>query len=206
MTANDGTPTDSSGDPAGRVAALRVEIAHHNERYHTLDDPEISDADYDALVRELRRLEADHPELADDTSPTQQVGGADQRHVLAGHPSGADDEPRQRDGRRRAAGVGRSRAQGARRRDPDVRLRVEVRRAGDQPALRGRPVRPGGDTRRWSRRRGRDRERRHDRRRPRSTRCRRRCGRRAAGVRGARRGVHDPLELRAAQRAGGRRR
>ena len=58
MTAND---SSSDSDPASRVEALRAEIAHHNERYHTLDDPEISDADYDALVRELRRIEADHP-------------------------------------------------------------------------------------------------------------------------------------------------
>jgi DNA ligase (NAD+) len=55
---------------------LRAQIAHHNERYHTLDDPEISDAEYDTLVRELRQLEADHPELADEDSPTHQVGGA----------------------------------------------------------------------------------------------------------------------------------
>ena len=63
-------------EAAARVGELRAEIAYHNERYHTLDDPEISDADYDALVRELRALEADHPDLADDTSPTRQVGGA----------------------------------------------------------------------------------------------------------------------------------
>ncbi len=62
--------------PEERIEALRAQVAHHNERYHTLDDPEISDAGYDALVRELRALEADHPELADDSSPTGQVGGA----------------------------------------------------------------------------------------------------------------------------------
>jgi DNA ligase (NAD+) len=73
MTAND---TANDSDPAARVEALRAEIAHHNERYHTLDDPEISDADYDALVRELRRIEAEHPELEDDTSPSHLVGGA----------------------------------------------------------------------------------------------------------------------------------
>ena len=73
MTAND---SSSESDPSSRVDALRAEIAHHNERYHTLDDPEISDADYDALVRELRRIEAEHPELEDSTSPTHQVGGA----------------------------------------------------------------------------------------------------------------------------------
>jgi DNA ligase (NAD+) len=66
----------SPDEAAIRVDELRAEIAHHNERYHTLDDPEISDAEYDELVRELQRLEVDHPELADDTSPTQQVGGA----------------------------------------------------------------------------------------------------------------------------------
>ncbi len=66
----------SPDEAAIRVDELRAEIAHHNERYHTLDDPEISDAEYDELVRELRRLEADHPDLADETSPTRQVGGA----------------------------------------------------------------------------------------------------------------------------------
>ena len=63
-------------DPAERIESLRAQVAHHNERYHTLDSPEISDADFDALVRELRSLEADHPELADEGSPTGQVGGA----------------------------------------------------------------------------------------------------------------------------------
>jgi DNA ligase (NAD+) len=67
---------DDTANPALRVDELRAQIAHHNERYHTFDDPEISDADYDALVRELRTLEADHPDLAVDDSPTGQVGGA----------------------------------------------------------------------------------------------------------------------------------
>ena len=72
MTAHGDTPVT----PALRVGELRAQIAHHNERYHTLDDPEVSDADYDALVRELRQLEADHPDLATDDSPTGLVGGA----------------------------------------------------------------------------------------------------------------------------------
>ena len=67
---------DDETAPAVRVDELRAQIAHHNERYHTLDDPEISDADYDALVRELRQLEAEHPDLASDDSPTGLVGGA----------------------------------------------------------------------------------------------------------------------------------
>jgi len=63
-------------DPRERVAALREQIAHHNERYHALDDPEITDADFDRLVRELRQLEERHPELRDQISPTQRVGAA----------------------------------------------------------------------------------------------------------------------------------
>jgi DNA ligase (NAD+) len=63
-------------DPVARAAELRGEIAHHNERYHVLDDPEVDDAEYDALVRELRALEAEHPDLAVPDSPTTRVGAA----------------------------------------------------------------------------------------------------------------------------------
>jgi len=63
-------------DVAQRVETLRAQIQHHNRRYHELDDPEISDADYDALVRELRGLEEEFPELLTADSPTQQVGSA----------------------------------------------------------------------------------------------------------------------------------
>ena len=59
-----------------RAEELRRQIAHHNERYHVLDDPEVSDAEYDLLVRELRDLEEKHPELAQQDSPTQTVGAA----------------------------------------------------------------------------------------------------------------------------------
>jgi DNA ligase (NAD+) len=59
-----------------RASELAEEIRFHNERYHTLDDPLISDAEYDLLVRELKDLEAAHPELVTPESPTQQVGGA----------------------------------------------------------------------------------------------------------------------------------
>jgi DNA ligase (NAD+) len=61
-------------DPAIEAAELRAAIEYHNERYHALDDPEISDAEYDALVRRLRALEAEHPELVTADSPTQLVG------------------------------------------------------------------------------------------------------------------------------------
>ncbi len=66
----------AEGSPADRAAELRAAINHHNERYHLLDSPEISDAEYDALVRELRAIESDHPELATPDSPTFSVGAA----------------------------------------------------------------------------------------------------------------------------------
>ncbi len=59
-----------------RMRALRERIDDANHRYHVLDDPTISDAEYDLLLSELRELEADHPELAAPDSPTQRVGAA----------------------------------------------------------------------------------------------------------------------------------
>ena len=60
--------------PAQRVTQLREEIARHNEAYFVNDAPTLPDADYDALVRELRELEATYPELADEQSVTRRVG------------------------------------------------------------------------------------------------------------------------------------
>jgi DNA ligase (NAD+) len=57
-----------------RADELRKQLAYHNHRYYVLDDPEISDADYDLLLNELRDLEAAHPELRTPDSPTQRVG------------------------------------------------------------------------------------------------------------------------------------
>ncbi|MDH3621681.1 MAG: NAD-dependent DNA ligase LigA, partial [Gammaproteobacteria bacterium] len=57
-----------------RIDTLRDEIRYHNHRYHTLDDIEIPDAEYDRLLRELQDLERDHPELVTPDSPTQRVG------------------------------------------------------------------------------------------------------------------------------------
>ena len=56
-------PVSRGPDPVARAEELRALIAYHNERYHRLDDPEITDAEYDALVRELRSIEAAHPDL-----------------------------------------------------------------------------------------------------------------------------------------------
>ncbi len=59
-----------------RVAELRQQIEHHNYRYHVLDDPEVSDAEYDRLLRELKELEGRFPEIVTPDSPTQRVGAA----------------------------------------------------------------------------------------------------------------------------------
>jgi DNA ligase (NAD+) len=59
-----------------RVEELRAEIEHHRYRYHVLDDPEVADAEYDELMRELRELERRFPELQTPDSPTVTVGGA----------------------------------------------------------------------------------------------------------------------------------
>jgi DNA ligase (NAD+) len=61
--------------PAERAAELRAKLHHHAHRYYTLDDPEIPDAEYDRLFRELQNIEAAHPGLLTSDSPTQRVGG-----------------------------------------------------------------------------------------------------------------------------------
>lgn len=65
----------SVSDPAARVEELRREIEHNAYLYYAEDRPVLSDAAYDSLMRELRALEAAHPELVDPTSPTQRIGG-----------------------------------------------------------------------------------------------------------------------------------
>jgi DNA ligase (NAD+) len=62
--------------PRKRIEELRTLVRFHNERYHALDEPEISDAEFDQLVRELRQLEADHPEFAVPDSESDAVGAA----------------------------------------------------------------------------------------------------------------------------------
>jgi DNA ligase (NAD+) len=62
-------------DYAARAATLRALLHHHAHRYYVLDAPEVPDAEYDRLFRELQALEAEHPELLTPDSPTQRVGG-----------------------------------------------------------------------------------------------------------------------------------
>ena len=69
-------PATSATSPAERAAELRDEIEHHNRLYYVQDEPEISDADYDQLLNELREIEAENPDLVTPESPTQRVGAA----------------------------------------------------------------------------------------------------------------------------------
>src|SRR6188474_406137 len=76
-------------DPAARVEELRATLNEANHRYHVLDAPTISDREYDLLFKELNELEAAHPELVTDDSPTQRVGAP----VEGGFPSVRHDVP-----------------------------------------------------------------------------------------------------------------
>ncbi len=70
-----GESTNPAISPARRAAELRAELRRHEHLYYVLDAPEISDAAYDALMNELKAIEAGHPELLTPDSPTQRVGG-----------------------------------------------------------------------------------------------------------------------------------
>src|SRR4029077_13879414 len=67
---------------SSEVEALRAELRRHEHLYYVLDQPEISDAEYDALMNRLKALEAEHPELARPDSPTQRVGGKPREGVV----------------------------------------------------------------------------------------------------------------------------
>ena len=67
-------PADLTEDQANqRVLDLRHQLEYHNYRYYILDDPQVTDAEYDALFRELKALETNFPELITPDSPTQRV-------------------------------------------------------------------------------------------------------------------------------------
>src|SRR6185436_10952579 len=61
--------------PEERLRELREAIRHHEERYYIHNDPEVSDEEFDRLLHELERLEAEHPDLVTPDSPTQRVAG-----------------------------------------------------------------------------------------------------------------------------------
>ncbi len=70
-----GEPSNPNSSPVQRAEELRAELRRHEHLYYVLDAPEISDAAYDALMNELKRIEAAHPELVTADSPTRRVGG-----------------------------------------------------------------------------------------------------------------------------------
>jgi len=75
-------------DMEKKIEALRDQIRHHEYRYFVLDDPEISDAEFDQLMIQLKKFEAGHPELITPDSPTQRVGGKPREGVVkAAHSS-----------------------------------------------------------------------------------------------------------------------
>jgi hypothetical protein len=196
------TAGDRAADPARRAAELRERIAYHDRRYYVLDDPEISDAEYDELLAELQRIEAEHPELVVPESPTQRVSGAPAasfapvRHRLPmlSLNNGFAEEDLFAFDRRARERLGREAAA--------IRLhgRAQARRPGDQPVLSERQTGPGGDPRRRRDRRGRDRQRAH--------RARHSAVAEGRGwpvrVRGARRGLHAPGRFRAPERGSAR--
>ncbi len=62
-------------EPVEEIQQLRTELRRHEHLYYVLDRPEISDAEYDGLMRRLQKLEGEHPHLVTPDSPTQRVGG-----------------------------------------------------------------------------------------------------------------------------------
>ena len=70
------TPGGTKRSAHAEVEQLRRELDEHNHRYYVLDEPRVSDAEYDALFRQLEELESEHPELRRADSPTQRVGAA----------------------------------------------------------------------------------------------------------------------------------
>ena len=194
---------DDATDPAARAAELRAQLNDANHRYHVLDAPTISDREYDLLFRELDELEAAHPELVTEDSPTQRVGAPVEggfpsvRHdvpmLSLGNAFGADDL-REFDTRvRRGLGRGPD--------DPPVAYVCELKIDGLAISLRyeGRRFVRGATRGDGSDRRGRDPQPADGARHPAAP-ARGPAGRAA---RGARRGVHAARRLRRPQRAAG---
>ena len=85
-------------DAAQEITQLRDELRRHEHLYYVLDQPEITDAEYDALMRRLQALEAEHPELASPDSPTVRVGGKPREGFTKVRHSSPDAQSGQRAG------------------------------------------------------------------------------------------------------------
>ncbi len=181
---------------AQRAAELRRLIDHHNYRYYVEDKPEISDKEFDRLLKELEDIESAHPELVTPDSPTKRVGGQPidafktvihRLPMLSIGKAFNAGELLEFDGRVRKA-LGKE----------AVKYVVELKIDGvaDVADVHRRPADAGGDARQRQGRRRHHREPQDRPRRPAAT-----AHQQAAGpVRGARRGVHVQGRLRAPQR------
>jgi DNA ligase (NAD+) len=76
------TPASRDEDIERKMEELREKIRYHEHRYYVLDDPEISDYEFDQLMQQLQKLEAEHPDLITPDSPTQRVGGKPREGVV----------------------------------------------------------------------------------------------------------------------------
>ena len=132
----------SAPSPEKQINKLREEIRHHEHLYYVLDTPELTDAQYDALVNQLKALEAEHPELITPDSPTQRVGGKPKegfvktphsRPMLSLDNAYNEDELRAWDQRVRDALPSTE--------TTPLRLRAQTRRPLPRSALRARPAR-----------------------------------------------------------------
>ena len=139
--------TMDTDNPPHRLEQLRKEIHYHDYRYHVLDEPVISDFEYDQLMAELRKIETEHPEWVTPDSPTQRAGATPVRKFpKVGHPApfSAWLTPTSR----RRARLGKAyRRPGSAGIIHRFRGRAQDRRPDRRAALSGWALCPGGDPR-----------------------------------------------------------
>ena len=133
---------------SSRAAKLREQLNRYSHAYHVLDDPLVDDATYDRLYDELAELERAHPELVTPDSPTQRVGApVSERFQKVRHLTAMGSLEKVTTDEAVAKWAEDVRKRLGTDESGRVRPRAEDRRAGDQPHLRGRPLRAGRDAR-----------------------------------------------------------